>query len=295
MKILITGCKGQLGTELLKQLTDGNSELGPIPSEYLGAEIVPVDIDNYNLASREDVFANIAGKGYDLVINCAAYTNVDGCEADEENAYLANAIGPRNLAEVCESEGIKLVHVSTDYVFPGDGSVPYTEKDTPNPATAYGRTKLAGERFVAEHCSKYFILRTAWLYGYNGKNFVKTILRVAKEKGKVNVVNDQTGNPTSAVDLAFVILKIALTCNYGIYHATCNGICSWYDFARTFLEMAEVDAEVIPCSSEEYPSKTPRPKYSALDNSMLRNTIGDPMRNWQDAVKEYIENLEQQK
>ena len=184
MKILITGCRGQLGTELQKQLNIGTSELGPIPSEYAGAEITAVDIDDFDLASRDDVFANIAGKGFDLVINCAAYTNVDGCETDEDNAYLANAVGPKNLAEVCEQEGIKLVHVSTDYVFPGNASAPYTEKDEPCPATAYGRTKLAGERFVAEHCSKYFIVRTAWLYGYNGKNFVKTILRVAGEKGK---------------------------------------------------------------------------------------------------------------
>jgi len=292
LRILITGSKGQLGTELQKQLALGSSELGPLPAIYQNATVIPIDIDELDLSDRAATFAELRNRSLDLVINCAAYTNVDGCETDADTAYGANALAARNLADVCEATSTKLVHVSTDYVFRGDASVPYREYDLPDPQTVYGKTKLAGENFVRERCRRHYIIRTAWLYGYNGKNFVKTILNAARQRGKVTVVNDQIGNPTSAVDLAHAILMAAADDGYGTYHATCNGICSWYDFAREFVTLAGIDAEVAPCTSDEYPSKTPRPKYSALDNMMLRLTVGDPMRDWHDAIAAYMNNLE---
>ncbi len=292
MRILITGCRGQLGTELQKQLAEGKSEIGPIPAVYKNAVVVPIDIDTLDLSDREVTFKVLRGESLDLVINCAAYTNVDACESNPELAFGANALAARNLADVCERTSTKLVHVSTDYVFRGDGKEPYREYDMPNPETVYGKSKLAGENFVRERCKRYFIMRTSWLYGYNGKNFVKTILNAAREKGKVTVVNDQFGNPTSAVDVAHEILAVAAGDNYGTYHATCNGICSWYDFAKEFIGLAGVDAEVVPCASSEYQYSTPRPKYSALDNMMLRLTAGDEMRDWRAALAQYIKNLE---
>ena len=209
MRILITGSKGQLGTELQKQLALGRSELGPIPAIYQNATVIPIDIDELDLSDRAATFAELRNRSLDLVINCAAYTNVDGCETDADTAYGANALAARNLADVCEATSTKLVHVSTDYVFRGDASVPYREYDLPDPQTVYGKTKLAGENFVRERCRRHYIIRTSWLYGYNGKNFVKTILNAARQRGKVTVVNDQIGNPTSAVDLAHAILMAA--------------------------------------------------------------------------------------
>ena len=291
VKILITGCRGQLGTEIQKQLREMSSPVAEIPEIYRNAQITAIDIDTLDLSDRSAVNAFFEGKDYDLVINCAAMTNVDGCESDFETAFKANALAPRYLAEAAERIGAKLVHVSTDYVFSGDAETPRTEADATIPVSAYGKSKLAGENYVRETCSRYFIVRTAWLYGYNGKNFVRTIINAAKKYGKVRVVNDQLGNPTSAVDLATAILRIGATEYYGIYHGTNNGICSWYDFTCEIFRLAGIDAECTPCTSEEYGSVTKRPAYSALDNLMMRCTVGDCMRPWQDAIREYITTL----
>ena len=224
------------------------------------------------------------------MINCAAYTNVDGCESHKDLAFKVNALGARNLAMVSEEVGAKLIHVSTDYVFSGVGSTPLDECDLPAPVSAYGTTKLAGEEFVRSLSSKYFIVRTAWLYGYFGKNFVYTIMNAAKQRGKLTVVNDQKGNPTNAEDLAYHLLKLALTEEYGIYHCTGEGECSWYDFAAKIVEEAGIECEVLPVTSAEYNSAAKRPEYSSLDNMMLRCTIGNEMRNWEDALKVFMEN-----
>ena len=196
------------------------------------------------------------------------------------------------VAEACEASGAKLIHVSTDYVFPGDGTRPYTEGDVPAPKTAYGSSKLAGEQYVAQQCRRYFIARTAWLYSLYGKNFVKTIIGAARKNGTVRVVNDQIGNPTNAADLAYHLLKMGVTEEYGIYHVTNNGICSWYDFAKEILRIKVPEAECLPCTSDEYPSRTPRPKYSALDHVMLRATCGDEMRDWKDALYDNLKDLD---
>lgn len=288
MKILITGAKGQLGGELLRILHTGASEIGPMPTEYDGAHILAIDLDDLNIADSQATYAYFENNPVDIVINCAAMTNVDACETDREAAMLANAIGARNLALAANEANAKLVHVSTDYVFEGTGDVPFAEWDRPAPATVYGKSKLLGERYVRESCPKSFIMRTAWLYSRTGNNFVKTIVGLAENKDRIKVVNDQIGNPTNANDLAHHILKVALTYEYGIYHCTGEGICSWYDFAREIVLLSGYSCEVLPCTTEEFPRPAPRPAYSALDNLMLRSTVGDEMRHWKEALTSYF-------
>ncbi len=292
MNILITGCNGQLGSELAKNLKDGYTELGPVPEALRNAQTVCVDIQEMDITDYDAVVDLVEELELDVIINCAAYTNVNGCETDSDAAFRVNAIGARNLAMAAERFGAKLIHVSTDYVFAGDGSVPYTEWDLCDPQSVYGKTKYLGEQYVRDFCSRYFIVRTAWLYGYVGNNFVKTMLRLAREKGGAKVVADQRGNPTNAADLAHHILKLAATEQYGIYHCTGGGECSWYDFASKIVEYAGIPAAITPCTTEEYPTPAKRPAYSSLDNRMLRNTVGDEMREWQDALKCYLEHLE---
>ncbi len=295
MKVLITGCKGQLGTEIIKQLQLGKSEIGPLPECLQGADIVALDLPEVDISKLESTLAYIEEVKPDVVINCAAFTNVDACETNHDVAFQANALGPRNLAMACERIGAKLVHVSTDYVFSGreNGGIALDEAALPNPISAYGSTKLQGEVYVKQFCSRAFIVRTAWLYSYYGKNFVKTMCNAGKKFGALTVVNDQLGNPTNAVDLAHVLLALAATEEYGTYHCTGEGICSWYDFTVEIIKNAGIDATVAPCTSAEYKAKNPqaasRPAWSALDNRMLRCTIGNPVRPWQEALKTFFE------
>lgn len=295
MRILITGSKGQLGNELKRLLETGKAEIGPVPSEYNEANVDYVDYDALDITDAAAVELWMGEHAYDLVINCAAMTNVDGCEAAEEAAFKVNAQGPENLARECEKQGAKFIQVSTDYVFPGIDATPRTEQDPTGPVSAYGRSKLAGELAVRKACRKYFIVRTAWLYGYVGKNFVKTMLNLGKTKDEISVVNDQLGNPTSANDLAYEILKIALTDNYGVYHCTNEGTCSWADFSKTIMEGAGLNCKVNRCTSKEYkemnPASANRPAYSSLENVHLKTTIGNEMRDWQNALKTYLKNL----
>ncbi|ALP90961.1 dTDP-4-dehydrorhamnose reductase [Clostridium butyricum] len=291
MKILITGSKGQLGNELKDIINKGYSEIGKVSKVIKNSQVFDLDVDKLDITDLNSVKNVLDTIKPDVVINCAAATNVDGCESDEDFAFKVNALGPRNLAIVCEEMGARLVQVSTDYVFSGVGEKPLTEYDLTAPYSVYGKTKLLGENYVREFCSKYYIVRTAWLYGYVGHNFVYTMRRVGKEKDSINVVNDQIGNPTHANDLAYHILKLIETDEYGIYHCTGKGECSWYDFAKMIIELSGEECIVNPCTSEEYKTPAKRPEYSSLDNMMLRNTVGDEMRNWQDAIKSFIENL----
>lgn len=291
MKILITGSKGQLGNELKDIINKGYSEIGKVSECINNSQVFDLDVDKLDITDLNSVKNVLDTIKPDVVINCAAATNVDGCESDEDFAFKVNALGPRNLAIVCEEMGAKLVQVSTDYVFSGVGEKPLTEYDLTAPYSVYGKTKLLGENYVREFCSKYYIVRTAWLYGYVGHNFVYTMRRLGKEKDSINVVNDQIGNPTHANDLAYHILKLIETDEYGIYHCTGKGECSWYDFAKMIIELSGEECIVNPCTSEEYKTPAKRPEYSSLDNMMLRNTVGDEMRNWQDAIKSFIENL----
>ncbi|WP_195335666.1 dTDP-4-dehydrorhamnose reductase [Paraclostridium bifermentans] len=282
MKVLITGANGQLGIELSKQL-EYASEL----YEVIKTNRNTLDISNLELVNRI-----IFLEQPDVVINCAAHTAVDVCEEDIDNAYKVNAIGPRNLAVTCEKIGAKFVQVSTDYVFDGNGTRPYKEDDITCPNSIYGKSKLMGEQFTKEFCSKYFIVRTAWLYG-DGTNFIKTMLKLSENNKELNVVNDQFGSPTSTIDLAKAIIGLINTEYYGTYHGTCEGQCSWYDFAKKIFEINNIDIKVNPVTSEEFKRPAPRPQYSVLDNFMFKLVGLNSFRNWEDALKEYLkkENL----
>ena len=291
MKILITGGRGQLGTEIAKCFERGYTELGTPDVLKEKNEIRLIDIDELDISDIEAVKALVCGEKYDAIINCAAYTNVNKCETERELAFKANAIGPRNLAIAANEVGAKLVHVSTDYVFEGVGTTPYVEWDLCNPQSAYGKTKYLGEEYVKQFSDKYFIVRTAWLYGYYGANFVKTMRKIATEKGACRVVCDQRGNPTNAADLAHHILKLLTTEEYGIYHGTGEGECSWYEFTKKIVELSGIDATVSPCTTEEYPTPAKRPAYSSLENMMFKATVGNEFRAWEDALECFIKNL----
>lgn len=292
MKLLITGCGGQLGEELQAIIRQGRSQLGEIDEVYSETQVIAVDVQDLDITSQSQVEAIMEKERPDVVINCAAYTNVDGCEQDKDGAFRVNAIGTMRLAKACEKFHAKLCQISTDYVFDGTGNLPYCEYDRCAPTSVYGASKLLGEEYTRDFCSRYFIVRTSWLYGKNGKNFVKTVLRFMREKHQMTVVNDQFGNPTYANDLAHHILKIILTEDYGIYHCSGNGVCSWYEFAKKIVEFSGLKGEVFPCTSEEYKTPTKRPAYSALDHVMLRCTVGDEMRHWEDALSAFFEDRE---
>lgn len=286
MKLLITGGKGQLGCQIK------SSDFWKLDDIYKDCESKFINYDELDMTNYEEVHSYIEHFKPDAIINYATYTNVvDGCESDKDTAFRANAIGPRNLAMSSEKYEIKLLHVSTDYVFNGEGTVPFKEYDIPQPVSVYGKTKLLGEQYVRENCSHYFIVRTAWLYGQWGKNFVYTIMKAAKEKGHLDVVNDQRGNPTYAEDLAYHILKIILTDKYGIYHCTDAGECSWCDFACKIVECSGINCTVSPTTSDKINRAAKRPSYSSLDNIMLRVTIGDEMRPWEEALQSFIKKV----
>lgn len=296
MKILITGSKGQLGNELQKIIKTGEAEIGKVSEIIKNSEVFPLDIDELDITNLVNVKKVLNEIKPDVVINCAAATNVDGCESNQDLAFKINAIGARNLAMVSEEIGAKLVQVSTDYVFSGVGDNPLTEFDLTAPYSVYGKTKLKGEEYVREFSSKYYIVRTAWLYGYVGKNFVYTMMNLGEQKDSLSVVNDQLGNPTHANDLAYHILKLIETEEYGIYHCTGKGECSWFDFASEIMKLSGRKCKVNPCTSEEYknmyPNSAKRPEYSSLDNMMLRCTVGDEMRGWKEALGTFISNLD---
>ena len=284
-KILVTGCNGQLGRAIRKEYEGTDTVfINTDVTELDGA--VALDITDINA-----VMAIVEEQKPDVIINCAAHTNVDACETQWDAAYRINAIGPRNLSIAATKVGAKMIHVSTDYVFEGNGTRPYTEFDEPNPISAYGKTKYEGERFVKEFASKYFILRTAWLYG-EGKNFVKTLLKLAETREEVSVVCDQLGSPTSAVELAKMIHYLEPTENYGVFHATCEGDTNWADFAREIFRLAGKSTTVRSVTSEEYaqmnPASAKRPAYSILDNYMLRLTGDYRMADWKDALQVYM-------
>ncbi len=292
MKILITGARGQLGSELCRCFERGYTELGTPEVLKADNDITAVDKNELDISDKNAVSELFSEKRFDAVINCAAYTNVNGCETDPDAAFRANSIGAANLAAAAEKLGAEMVHISTDYVFSGDGNFPYREWDICCPQSVYGKSKLLGERYVRERCRRYYIVRTAWLYGYTGNNFVKTMIRINREKGECKVVNDQFGNPTNAADLAHHVLKLLGSGNYGVYHGTGNGVCSWYDFAKRIVELAGISSDVKPCTTEEYPTPARRPAYSALENMMFGNTVGDEFRDWETALEVFFKNYD---
>ena len=287
-KILVTGCNGQLGRAIRKEYE--NDQIVFINTDVVeGDGVISLDITDI-----EAVLKLARERKPDVIINCAAHTNVDKCEEQWDLAYKINAIGPRNLSIAARELDAKMIHVSTDYVFEGNGTRPYTEFDEPNPVSAYGKTKLEGEKFVKEFAPKYFILRTAWLYG-EGKNFVKTMLKLAENHDEVSVVCDQLGTPTSAVELAKMIHYLEQTENYGVFHATCEGDTNWADFAEEIFKLAGKNTKVNHVTSVQYkemnPASANRPSYGILDNYMLRLTSDYKMADWHDALKVYMKTL----
>lgn len=254
-------------------------------------ELVNTDVAELDITNLGEVIAFVEKEKPYAIVNCAAYTAVDACEVNVELAYRINAIGPRNLAIAAEKSGTKLVHVSTDYVFGGDGDRPYTEFDAPAPKSMYGNTKLAGEEFVKNFSKHYFIVRTAWLYG-DGKNFLRTMLRLSESHDEITVVDDQLGSPTSAAELARAIVSLLPTESYGTYHGTCEGFCSWADFTEAIFKKTGKSTKVVHVSTAQYmeahPESAARPAYSVLDNYMLRLTGGYTFADWESALDEYL-------
>lgn len=278
-KIIVTGCNGQLGRAVNLFFRD-NKDIS-----FVNTDVGELDITNIDkvmeLAREVQPYA---------IINCAAHTGVDACETEYDKAFKINAIGPRNLSIAARETGAKLMHISTDYVFDGKGTRPYVETDATNPQGAYGSTKLAGENFVKDFADRYFILRTAWLYG-DGKNFAKTMLRLSETNEKVRVVGDQFGSPTSASELTKAINALLFTENYGMFHATCEGSCSWAEFAREVFRLAGKTTKVEAITTEEFGAPAPRPAYSILENRMFKLTTDFMFADWHDAIAEYMKTL----
>ncbi|MCR5735717.1 MAG: dTDP-4-dehydrorhamnose reductase [Lachnospiraceae bacterium] len=284
-KILVTGCNGQLG-RAINEIYKDDRDVTLVNTDFNVEGVKSVDITDIDA-----VLDLCRAEHFDAIINCAAYTAVDACEVNIDTAVKINAIGPRNLSIAASETGAKLLHISTDYVFPGDGTKPYTEFDATGPKAMYGITKLNGERFVREFAGKYFIIRTAWLYG-DGKNFVKTMLRLSENHDEITVVDDQIGSPTSASELARAIKYLLPTDNYGLFHGTCEGQCSWADFSKKIFETAGKSTKVIPVTSEEYkiinPASADRPKFSVLENYMFKLTTDHMFKDWEAAFCEWF-------
>jgi dTDP-4-dehydrorhamnose reductase len=271
MKVLLTGSNGQLGRELASILPER------------GHEVVALDRQSLDVADPEAVERAVEEYSPEVVINAAAYTNVDACEKETDLAYSVNALGPRNLAQACEQKGCELLHVSTNYVFDGEGERPYEPFDPPNPVSAYGRTKLAGEEYVMRLTNRWYVVRSAAVYG-QGHNFVRTMLRVAGERDSLKVKDDEFIAPTYARDLAEGIVSIIESGHYGLYHLTNAGSCSWYEFTREIFRLAGVETEVVPIPGSDYPLPAARPANGIL------SSLGSPgLRHWSEALVDYLE------
>jgi len=282
MRVLIIGVNGQLGSDLHRALKD--------------FEVVPLAHADIEITDMNSVKKSLKKHKPDVVINTAAFVRVDDCEVEKDRAFLVNALGARNVAVAAQELGARLVHISTDYIFGGEGqprSIPYTEFDTPVPVNTYGWSKLAGEESVHHLCLRHFIVRSSSLFGVagasgKGGNFVETILRLAKERDELRVVKDQIFSPTYTKDLARKIIQLINTEYYGIFHITNKGACSWYEFTQEILRLARSKTPVVPITSDQYPQKAKRPPYSVLDNYHLRLLGMDDLRPWQEALADYM-------
>jgi dTDP-4-dehydrorhamnose reductase len=280
MKIIVTGASGQIGSDLVTTLQNKH--------EVFGLNRNQLDVtDSYECVS---VIKSIQP---DVIIHCAAYTSVDLAETEKEKVFLVNAMGTRNIAIAAEKVQAKVCYISTDYVFDGRTDKPYQEKDQTNPQSVYGISKLAGEEFIQTICSKFFIVRTSWVFGLHGNNFVKTMIKLASEKDSIKVVKDQVGCPTYTLDLSHFLSDLIETEKYGIYHATNSGHCSWYEYAKAVFEESNIAVEVVPCSTSEFPRPAPRPSYSVLEHSSIRSNGFIDLRHWRIALQQYIKELKE--
>lgn len=275
MKILITGSNGMLGHDLIKVLDNDNV-------------LINTTSKTLDITNKDDVMNLIKKEAPDVVINSAAYTDVDGCEENQEMAFAVNGKGVENLAMACRETGSVLVHISTDYVFKGDDNTPRSEEDELGPVSIYGKSKLKGEEAIINLLDKYFIVRTAWLYGVNGGNFPKTMLELAKTHDSLTVVYDEVGSPTFTLDLAEAISKLIKTDKYGIYHVTNSDSCSWFEFAELIFEIADVEVDVKPVTAKEFARAAKRPSYSVLDNKKWVENGFTPLRSFREAIEDYI-------
>lgn len=276
MKILITGSNGMLGHDLEEVLKDSH-------------ELVLTTSKTLDITDKDKTMEIIKENKPDVVINSAAYTDVDGCETNQDLAYAVNGEGVRNLALACREVDCPLVHISTDYVFDGTARDPIAEDGEIGPISVYGKSKLQGEEAIQEILDKFFIVRTAWLYGINGKNFPRTMLELAENHPEITVVYDEVGTPTYTPDLAYGISQLIETDYYGIYHLTNSGSCSWCEFARYIFKIAERDVKVIPVTASEFSRPAPRPSYSVLKNAKWIENGFEPLRDYKEAISEYIE------
>lgn len=277
--IIVTGAKGQLGGDVCDLLTSQGIE-------HLGIDIADLDITNEKAV--EDFFESTQA---DALIHCAAYVAVDKAEDEKEFCFKVNEDGTRNLAKMCKKHGIKMLYVSTDYVFSGEGETPFKPEDEKGPLGAYGLSKLKGEEAVKENLDRYFIVRTSWVFGERNTNFIATMLRLTETRSELSVVCDQVGSPTYAKDLAVLLCDMIKTDRYGTYHGTNEGFCSWYELAEKTFEVAGKDVKVNPVTSEEYPTRAVRPKNSRLSKECLTINGFDRLPRWEDAVERYLGNL----
>ena len=280
MKVLVTGVKGQLGYDVVREL------------EKRQIEAVGVDVEEMDITDAAQVETVIRNVNPDAVIHCAAYTAVDAAEDNEELCRRVNAQGTENVAKVCQEIDLKMMYISTDYVFDGQGTRPWEPDDERDPLNVYGQTKYEGELAVEKYVEKFFIVRIAWVFGVNGKNFIKTMLNLGKTHDKLTVVNDQTGSPTYTYDLARLLADMIQTDKYGRYHATNEGICTWYEFACEIFRQAGMDVEVAPVTSDEYPAKAKRPANSRMSKKKLDENGFERLPSWQDALKRYLKEIE---
>lgn len=279
MKVLVTGVKGQLGYDVVKEL------------EKRGMEAIGVDIEEMDIMDAASVEMVIGSTAPDAVIHCAAYTAVDAAEDNVELCRKVNAEGPQNIANECKKLDIPMIQISTDYVFDGMGEQLWQPEDKREPVSIYGQTKYEGELAVQNTLEKYFIVRIAWVFGVNGKNFVKTMLNLGKTRDKLTVVCDQFGSPTYTYDLARLLVDMVQTDKYGVYHATNEGFCSWYDFACEIFKQAGIEVEVVPVTSDQYPTKAKRPFNSRMSKDKLEENGFERLPAWQDALGRYLQEI----
>lgn len=280
MKVLVTGVKGQLGYDVVNELTKrGHIAIG-------------TDIEEMDITDKNSVDSVIKENMPEAVIHCAAYTAVDAAEDNVEICRKINAEGTQNIADVCKKLDIKMIYISTDYVFDGEGERPWEPEDERTPLNVYGQTKYEGELAVQNTLDKYFIVRIAWVFGVNGKNFIKTMLNLGKTRDSLTVVNDQFGSPTYTYDLAKLLVDMVETEKYGIYHATNEGICTWYEFACEIFRAAGMNVKVSPVSASEYPAKAKRPSNSRMSKEKLTENGFDKLPTWQDALARYLKEIE---
>lgn len=276
MKIIVTGANGQLGTDLVEVFSKDHEVFGFGRSE--------LDITNL-----EQCKAIVSALKPDAIIHCAAFTAVDLAETEQDQAYLVNAMGSRNMALSAEAVGAKICLISTDYVFNGQSQVPYREYDAVDPQSVYGKSKRAGEELVMSLSTKYFIVRTSWVYGANGNNFVKTMIKLSREREQLSVVNDQVGSPTYTKDLANFLSVLIETEKFGIYHASNSGTCTWFEFANAIFREIGATIKISPCITADFPRPAPRPAFSVMEPMMIRINGFREIRHWKDALKEFIE------